>query len=53
MGEAAMRAKNGGSSCCGASPPSVNVDPITSDLYLNQEREGCLPMGCRFSWSWK
>ncbi|WHZ24458.1 MAG: SAM-dependent methyltransferase [Nitrospira sp.] len=39
-GEAAMRAKNGGSSCCGASPPLVNVDPITSNLYSSQEREG-------------
>lgn len=39
-GEVAIRAKSGGSSCCGASPPLVNVDPITSNLYSNQEREG-------------
>ena len=39
-GEAAVRAKSGGSSCCGASPPLTNVDPITSNLYSDQERQG-------------
>lgn len=39
-GEAAVRAKMGGSSCCGASPALMNVDPITSDLYSDQERRG-------------
>ena len=33
-GEAALRVKTGGSSCCGASPSSLGcVDPITSNLY--------------------
>jgi ubiquinone/menaquinone biosynthesis C-methylase UbiE len=34
-GEAALRAKSGGSSCCGATvaPESGCCDPITSDLY--------------------
>ena len=33
-GEAALRVKTGGSSCCGAAPAhSVCVDPITSNLY--------------------
>lgn len=33
-GEAALRVKTGGSSCCGASPNSLGcVDPITSNLY--------------------
>src|SRR3982074_939893 len=31
-GEAALRVKSGGSSCCGASPSSGG-DPITSNLY--------------------
>jgi arsenite methyltransferase len=39
-GEAAVRAKKGGSSCCGAAPPLPNVDPITSNLYSDQESEG-------------
>jgi SAM-dependent methyltransferase len=39
-GEAAARAKSGGSSCCGASPPLANVDPITSNLYSAQECQG-------------
>lgn len=39
-GEAAARAKTGGSSCCGASPALMNVDPITSNLYSDQERQG-------------
>src|ERR1700716_2949532 len=32
-GEAALRVKSGGSSCCGASPGSGCGDPITSNLY--------------------
>jgi SAM-dependent methyltransferase len=33
-GEAALRIKAGGSSCCGAAPSSLGcVDPITSNLY--------------------
>ncbi len=32
-GQAALRAKAGGSSCCGASPSSGCADPITSNLY--------------------
>lgn len=39
-GEAAVRAKSGGSSCCDAAPPLANVDPITSNLYSDQERQG-------------
>jgi SAM-dependent methyltransferase len=32
-GQAALRVKSGGSSCCGASPSSGCSDPITSNLY--------------------
>jgi len=33
-GQAALRAKTGGSSCCGSAPSSLGcVDPITSNLY--------------------
>ena len=32
-GEAALRVKSGGSSCCGASPSSSCADPITTNLY--------------------
>ena len=32
-GEAALRVKSGGSSCCGATASSGCADPITSDLY--------------------
>jgi arsenite methyltransferase len=33
-GEAALRVKSGGSSCCGAAPGGLGcVDPITSNLY--------------------
>jgi len=32
-GQAALRVKSGGSSCCGASPSSGCADPITSNLY--------------------
>jgi len=32
-GQAALRVKSGGSSCCGASPSSGCTDPITSNLY--------------------
>ena len=36
-GEAARRAKSGGSSCCGAAPSSACADPITSNLYAANE----------------
>ena len=40
-GEAALRATAGGSSCCGASAsPSGCVDPITSNLYDEQQTNG-------------
>jgi arsenite methyltransferase len=32
-GEAALRVKTGGSSCCGTAPSSGCADPISSDLY--------------------
>ena len=32
-GEAALRVKSGGSSCCGATPASNCCDPITANLY--------------------
>lgn len=32
-GQAALRVKSGGSSCCGAAPGSGCADPITSNLY--------------------
>ena len=32
-GEAALRVKSGGSSCCGSSPKSGCADPITTNLY--------------------
>src|SRR4030081_948627 len=32
-GEAALRVKSGGSSCCGAAPGNGCGDPITSNLY--------------------
>ena len=32
-GEAALRVKSGGSSCCGATTSSGCGDPITSNLY--------------------
>ena len=32
-GEAALRVKSGGSSCCGAAGASGCADPITSNLY--------------------
>ena len=36
-GEAALRVKSGGSSCCGASPTTSCADPITSNLYDSTE----------------
>ena len=36
-GQAAIRAKTGSSSCCGASPASSCADPITSNLYAAGE----------------
>src|SRR5215472_15235987 len=41
-GQAALRAKSGGSSCCGASPLSGCCDPITSNLY-DQNQTGEVP----------
>src|SRR5580698_975619 len=40
-GQAALRVKEGGSSCCGASP-SCGCDPITSNLY-DAEQAGQVP----------
>ena len=39
-GQPALRAKSGGSSCCGASPSSGCCDPITSNLYNDKETNG-------------
>jgi len=39
-GQAALRAKAGGSSCCGAAPSSCCDDPITSNLYEALQTEG-------------
>ncbi|MDX2152316.1 MAG: arsenite methyltransferase [Bryobacteraceae bacterium] len=39
-GQAALRVKTGGSSCCGAAPCSVDGDPITSNLYDERQKEG-------------
>lgn len=50
-GEAAARAKTGGSSCCGASPALMNVDPITSNLYSDQERQGSRRMPSQPRWA--
>jgi len=36
-GEAALRVKSGGSSCCGAAPGTNCADPITSNLYDVQQ----------------
>jgi arsenite methyltransferase len=41
-GEAALRATLGGSSCCGATPNSGCGDPITSNLY-DEQQKGLLP----------
>jgi len=41
-GEAALRAKSGGSSCCGASAATGCADPITSNLY-NTAQAGQIP----------
>jgi len=38
-GQAALRVKSGGSSCCGASPAGLSCcDPITSNLYDSSQR---------------
>jgi SAM-dependent methyltransferase len=38
-GQAALRVKSGGSSCCGSAPSSIGcVDPITSNLYDSSQR---------------
>jgi arsenite methyltransferase len=42
-GEAALRVKTGGSSCCGAAPSSLDCcDPITSNLY-DSAQTGAIP----------
>jgi arsenite methyltransferase len=42
-GEAALRVKTGGSSCCGAAPGALGcVDPITSNLY-DASQTGAIP----------
>src|SRR5205823_5615339 len=42
-GQAALRAKAGGSSCCGSAPSSRGeCDPITSNLY-DSEQAGEIP----------
>src|ERR1022692_1688357 len=39
-GQAALRAKSGGSSCCGATASGGCDDPITSSLYEALQTEG-------------
>ena len=39
-GEAALRVKTGGSSCCGASACGTDIDPITSNLYDEAQKQG-------------
>lgn len=41
-GEAALRVKSGGSSCCGATASSTSCDPITSNLY-DSSQAGQIP----------
>ena len=41
-GEAALRVKSGGSSCCGATASNSCADPITSNLY-NSAQTGQIP----------
>ena len=41
-GQAALRVKSGGSSCCGATASSGGCDPITSNLY-NSAQAGQIP----------
>src|SRR4051794_19897320 len=41
-GHAALRVSNDGSSCCGAAPGNSCGDPITSDLY-DENQKGELP----------
>jgi arsenite methyltransferase len=38
-GQAALRVKTGGSSCCGASASTSCCDPITSNLYNNSQAQ--------------
>ncbi|HET6177314.1 MAG TPA: arsenite methyltransferase [Candidatus Sulfotelmatobacter sp.] len=42
-GEAALRVKSGGSSCCGSAASSGCVDPITSNLYDGEQTEQVPP----------
>src|SRR5262249_38026077 len=39
-GEAARRVTNGGSSCCGSTASNGIADPITSNLYDNEQAQG-------------
>jgi arsenite methyltransferase len=39
-GQAARRVKCGGSSCCGPSACGTDVDPITSNLYDEKQKQG-------------
>jgi arsenite methyltransferase len=39
-GQAALRARSGGSACCGTSPSSGCADPITSNLYDDSQTKG-------------
>ena len=39
-GQAALRVKSGGSSCCGLSACGTDVDPITSNLYDEKQKQG-------------
>jgi len=39
-GQAALRVKSGGSSCCGPSACGTDVDPITSNLYDEKQKQG-------------
>jgi arsenite methyltransferase len=41
-GQAALRVKSGGSSCCGSAPCCDTADPITSNLY-DEAQKGALP----------
>ena len=38
-GQAALRATNGGSSCCGSARSSCSVDPITGNLYDAEQKD--------------
>ena len=52
-GQAALRVKSGGSSCCGATPASDSCcDPITSNLYdAFAGRANCRKKPCWLRWA--